>query len=217
MGSRISGALAAIFLWAGAAAEPPKITAFDRAQGWRLLFDGHSWSGWHGFGAKRVPANWEITDSAIVAREEGRALVSDGQFADFELTFHWRMALGGRAEVYFRLSEDEELPARTGPVFQLAGPDTEVGGNGGLIAPGVRLTERPGEWQSARLVVTGEHVEHWIAGQLVLSYVLGSAEWRAAVGEGRYAAYRGYGRLRDGPIAFAGRGAEFRDVKVRGL
>lgn len=197
-------------------AAPLRLTAQERAQGWRLLFDGLSITGWHTFGVSRVGANWAVEAGALVAREEGRALATDESFADFELSFQWRVEDGGRAEVYFRTSEDEDLPAHTGPIFQLAGPDVDAGGNGGLSAPSPWGGETTlSAWQRARLVVTGDHVEHWLNERLVLSYQLRSEEWRAALVGSRFANYRGYGRERDGVIAFAGRRAHFREIKLR--
>jgi hypothetical protein len=193
-----------------------QLTAYERAQGWRLLFDGRSLQDWHSFGSRRVSANWRVEEGAVVA-EEGRALVTDGSYADFELSFAWRIRAGGRAEVYFRVAEDAELPGHTGPVFQLAGPDTEPGGNGGLIAPEPTSSAQPGEWQSARLVVSGDRVEHWIAGRSVLVYSLASPEWRAAVAASRFAEFRDFGRLSRGGIALSGHGAEFRQIKLRAL
>jgi len=198
-------------------ASPARLTAHDRAQGWRLLFDGTGFSGWHSFGARRVAPNWAVGDGTLEAREEGRALATDELFGDFELSFSWRVVAGGRAEVFFRASEDAELPAHSAPVFQLAGPDADCGGNGGIIAPETAFVPAPDVWHHARLVVAGDQVEHWVGERLLLSYRLGSAEWRAALPASRFANFRGYGRERRGAIALAGRGAMFRDLKVRPL
>jgi len=193
-----------------------QLSAYERAQGWRLLFDGRSLQDWHSFGSRRVSANWRVEDGAIVATE-GRALVTDGSYGDFELTFSWRISPGGRAEVYFRLAEDAELPGHTGPVFQLAGPDVAPGGNGGLSEPDPVPPPEPGVWQTARLLVSGDRVEHRIAGRSVLVYVLRSPEWRAAVAASRYAPFRDFGQLSRGGIALSGQGAEFRDLRLRAL
>lgn len=211
--------LAGALLWglvAATSAAPPRLTAHDRAQGWRLLFGGEDFSGWHTYGARHVAANWSVTAGALEAREEGRALATDETFGDFELSWEWRVEEGGRAEVYFRVSEDADLPAHSGPVFQLAGPDVAAGGNG-VTAPDFAWVPTTGAWHRARLVVSGAQVEHWLQDRLVLSYRIGSAEWRAALPGSRYAGYRGYGRERAGAIALAGRRAQFREIKVRPL
>lgn len=211
----IFGLVLGLAVAAGAA--PVRLTAQERAQGWRLLFDGVSFGGWHTFGASRVGANWRVEGGALVAREEGRALATDEAFGDFELSFRWRVDPGGRAEVFFRASEHAVLPVHTGPLFQLAGPEVEAGGNGGLSAPSEATGAGTGEWQHARLVVIGDQVEHWLGERLVLAYRLGSEQWREALPGSRFANHRGYGRERDGVIALAGRGAHFREIKLRPL
>lgn len=200
-----------------ASAEPARITAFAKAQGWRLLFDGESFAGWHSFGSDRVTANWTVREHAICAVGEGRALVSDAVVGDFELSLAWRVEAGGRAEVFFRLAEDRDLPAHTGLVFQLAGPDVECGGTGGVVAPLERFEPVPGRWHEARLVVWGRQVEHWIDGRLLLSYRIGDGPWKTGLASSRYAEFRDYGQLQRGGLALGGREAMFRNLKLRPL
>ncbi len=201
-----------------AVGQTTRLTAYEKAQGWRLLFDGFSRAGWHGYKSNKMPVNWRIEGEALVCAEEpGPVVVSDETFRDFELSFQWKIAAGGRAEIFFRLSEDGATPGETGPVFQLGGEDLECGGNGGLIKPWRETKVAPETWHQAKLTVYGNQVEHWINGSQIASYLLDGAEWRAAVAASRFAAARDYGRLPEGAIALAGRGASFRSIKARSL
>src|SRR5262249_9586955 len=96
-----------------------QLTAAEHAAGWRLLFDGRTLAGWRGLGYDTVPtAHWVVVDGAIkkiasgdVARvADGRPLVGGDlmtvdSFADFELSFEWKVTPGANSGVKYNVSE----------------------------------------------------------------------------------------------------------------
>jgi len=92
-----------------------------------------------------------------------------------------------------------------------------MGGNGGLNKPWREITLQPDVWYRARIMVFGNQVEHLINGERILTYVIDSPDWRAAVAGSRYKALRDYGRLDTGRIVLSGHGASFRSIKLRAL
>ncbi|MEI6106850.1 MAG: DUF1080 domain-containing protein [Opitutae bacterium] len=198
------------------ATEMPKLTAYERSQGWRFLFDGQSLSDWRGYQMNQRPANWQVADTYLLG-EEGKALVSTMVFKDFEIVFDWKVIAGGSAAVCFRAEDDTPEPADSGPVMQLAGGGVIMAGNGGLNQPWRQITLQPDVWYRAKILVFGNQVEHWINGDRVLSYMLDSADWRTAVAGSRYNAVRYYGLLREGRIVLTGRGVTFHGIKIRAL
>lgn len=210
--------VAGLVACAVAVAQVNKITAYEKSQGWRLLFDGTTGLGWHGYKSRGMPANWRVADESLeCGAESGPALVSDESYRDFELAFQWKIAAGGRAEVFFRMAEDASAPGETGPVFQLAGDGVECGGNGGLIRPWRETRIEPERWYRARLTVFGKQVEYWIDDSQISSYLIDGPEWRAAVAASRFAAWRDFGKLPDGAIALSGAGASFRNIRLKPL
>lgn len=199
-----------------AGAETVKLTALERSQGWRLLFDGASTGDWRGYRANKLPGNWQVSDQALVG-EAGPGLVSVEEFGDFELVFDWKVAPGGRGEVYFRVSEDGKTPDETGPVMELAGHGPALAGNGGLSGPDRPITPQFEVWYRSRITVYGNSVEYWINGERVSGFVLGSPDWRRAVAGSRYQAFREFGVLHSGRVVLSGDGVSFRNVKVRPL
>lgn len=198
------------------AAGPVRLTAVERAAGWKLLFDGRSLRDWRGYGSDTAPANWRAEEGELRASGEP-ALVSEELFEDFELSFEWLVETGGRAAAHFRIG-DEDLPLSLGAViFELAGPDGEAGGNGGLHAPARAVAPEPGRWHAARLVVYGQRVEYWVNGAQVNSFSIDGREWRAAVASSRFQVVSGYGLERNGPLALSGERARFRNIKARPL
>lgn len=193
------------------AADQPKITAYERSQGWRLLDKTE----WHGFGANKLPANWQERDGSLVG-SAGAALVSNDDFGDFELTFDWKVAPGGKGAVYFKVFEDEKAPEKSGPTMQLAGHGDVLGGNG-LAAPDRKVTPQFDVWYRCKILVFGNQVEYWINGDKVLVYMLDTPEWRKAIAASANPTVAKYVTERGGRVAFAGEGLELRNVKVRGI
>ena len=198
------------------AAEPVKLTAYERAQGWRLLFDGQSLDDWRGYHQNKIPPNWRIAEGSLTSGG-GAALVSNDDFMDFELQFDWKVSAGGSASVYFHADDDATESASSGPVMQLAGDGAVMAGNGGLTKPWRDITLQPDVWYRAKISVFGYHAEYWINGDRVASYVIDSPEWRAALAGSAFKSIREYGLRRTGRIVLDGSGVIFRNIKIRAL
>lgn len=198
------------------AAEAPKLTAYERSQGWRYLFDGKSLSDWRGFRMDLVPPNWQVVEGSLTSGG-GPALVSAEEFNDFELLFDWKVSAGGSAEVFFHVNEDGSWPGESGPVMQLAGDGVKMAGNGGLTEPLREIKLQPDVWYRGKIVVYGNSVEHWISGDRVLHYLVDSPDWRAAVAGSSFKVFKDYGLLREGRIALSGKGVIFRNIKIKAL
>ena len=69
-------------------------------------------------------------------------------------------------------------------------------------------------------MVKGSHVEHWLNGQKVVEYELGSPDWAAKVKASKFGEYPNYGRAAKGYIGIQGDHDGqlwVRDIKVRVL
>jgi hypothetical protein len=192
-----------------------KITAHERSQGWRLLFDGRKLYDWRGYQQNKIPKNWSIVDGSLVTTG-GTPLVSEADYRDFELVFDWKVQEGGSAEVFFRVDEDVDVPGNSGPVMQLAGPGVAMGSNG-LVAPTRAVALQPDVWYRTKIVVYGNQVEYFDGSDQLLSYMIDSADWRAAVACSRYHTFKQFGLLREGRLVLSGSNATFRNIKVKPL
>jgi hypothetical protein len=96
-------------------------------------------------------------------------------------------------------------------------PLTSAGADYALY-PAPRGVVRPaGEWNQARIVVQGDHVEHWLNGQKLLEYTLGSPDWTARVAASKFSGWKAYGKAARGHIGLQDHGDEvwYRDIKIR--
>ena len=183
---------------------------------------------WRSYRGTGIPASWHIADGVITHSGGDGDLVSIETFANFELDFEWKISAGGNSGVMFRVDERYPAPYQSGPEYQILDNATASGGNVpltsaasdyGLYAPTADLTKQAGEWNSARLIVNGSHVEHWLNGQMVVSYELGSADWRARVAGSKFAAWPEYGIAPSGHIDLQDHPGEvaFRNLLIKPL
>jgi hypothetical protein len=204
--------------------------ATDPASDWRPLFDGRTTAGWRAFGGAAPGAGWRVVDGALTRTGEAGDILTDEEFGSFELELEWKIAPGGNSGVFFHVVEDSTLQYvwQTGPEMQVldnAGhadgrqPNTSAGSNFALYAPARDGTRPPGEWNAARLVVRRDHVEHWLNGEKLLEYELGSDEWRQRVAASKFAQMPRYGLARRGHIALQDHGdaVAFRNIRIRVL
>lgn len=201
---------------------------FESAGEWRVLFDGVSLDPWRGFRRGAVPAGWRVVDGAITRVGRAGDLITRDVFADFELTLEWMVEEGGNSGIMYRVTEDAAETYQTGPEMQVlddaghrdgASRLTSAGAVYGLYPAPAGVVRPAGEWNAARIVVRGSHVEHWLNGVEVAAYELGSPEWEARVAASKFRRWPGYGRARAGHIALQDHGdrVAYRNIRIRTL
>ena len=89
----------------------------------------------------------------------------------------------------------------------------------GLYAPSEDATKRVGEWNQARIVVNGNHVEHWLNGKKVVTYELSNDDWNARVAKSKFVAWKKFGTLKRGKIDLQDHGdaVAYRSIKIKQL
>jgi len=247
---RVFGCAAtALLLSSGlASAEPNRLTADEQSQGWKLLFDGKTTTGWRGMKDTPFPSQtWKIEDGAIRTQEDesGGDLVNEQKFNNFELQVEWKISPGGNSGIKYLvqeewlsphfqpdLSEDQKRNqwlAAVGPEYQIYDdekmrrrPGWELSSTGAfylLHSPQGKRVNPPGEWNLARIVVRGNHVEHWLNDAKLLEYELGSPELLALVEKTKFRKVPGFGIKGPGHIVLQHHGspAWFRSIKIREL
>jgi hypothetical protein len=189
------------------------LTAEQRAAGWRSLFDGTSTSAWRGYKQESLPAGWSIVDGILTKTGSANDIITRDKFGNFELALDWKLAPGGNAGVFYRGTEEYDHIYWSAPEYQLlddAGhPDgqsrlTSAGADYGLYPSPAGVVKPGGQWNSTLIVVSGNRVQHWMNGQKLLEYELGSPDWEAKVKASKFVAYPHYGRASTGYIGIQG-------------
>jgi hypothetical protein len=195
---------------------------------WRPLLTDNPATDWRAYRGSELPAGWQLQDGALTRVGAGGDIITREVFENFELTLEWKISPGGNSGIFFRVVEDSTLNAvyLTGPEMQVldnAGhadgknPSTSAGSNFALHAPARDATKAVGEWNAVRLLVNGSHVEHWLNGEKIVEYELGSADWKQRVQASKFKDWPRYGMARRGHIALQDHGdwVAFRNIRIR--
>jgi hypothetical protein len=203
------------------------LTEAEKAAGWKLLFDGKSLDGWHGYKKKEAPkAGWVIEDGWLKCVENGHGgdLVSIDEFDDFEFSWDWRIPAKANNGIKYFITEERNQAV--GHEYQMI-DDTQVkdakystASFYDVLPPSAeKPLKKPGEVNHSSVLVRGNHVEHWLNGAKVLEYELGSDTVKNAVAKSKFKNVAGFGTKIRGHILLTEHHdeASFRNVKIRAL
>ena len=208
---------------------PNTLTPTEEKEGWKLLFDGSSTSGFRGFKLDTVPSYWAATNGSLVKNKPTRDIITRDKYKNFELQVDWKLAPGGNAGIFYRGTEEYDAIYWSAPEYQLLDDKKHPDGKSRLTAAASDYALYPspaghvhpgGQWNHTRLVVNGNHVEHWLNGHRMVTYTLGSKDWQARVKKSKFSDYPNYGKASEGYIGIQGDhdGAlELRNIKIKVL
>ena len=213
------------------AAELNQLSSEEKASGWKLIFDGHSTEGWRGYGKESFPTNgWKVEDGLLkkIAGEHGGDIITKEQFDDFDFRWEWRIAPKGNNGVKYLVTEQRK--GAPGHEYQMIddeghpdgklGPKRQTASFYDVLPPSAeRTVNKPGEWNSSRVLIRGNHVEHWLNGAKVLEYELGSDLVKVALQASKFKTQPGFGTKIKGHLLLTDHADEcwFRNLKIREL
>lgn len=171
----------------------------------------------------------------------GGDIITKERFSEFELLADFKLTPGANSGIkYFVQPNLTPIDKKTGKPtgvgsaigleFQILDderhPDAKLGRDGNrtigslydLITASASKQPNPiGEWNTARIVVRGKHVEHWLNGKLVVEYERGTPEFRTVVAQSKFKNIPDFGEWADGHILLQEHGntVSFRNIKIR--
>jgi 3-keto-disaccharide hydrolase len=184
---------------------------------------------WRGWESNDFPAGWRVDGDTLSKDGDAEDLISCETFGDFELELEWKLSEGGNAGIFYRGTREYDHIYWSAPEYQLLDdvrhPDgrnrlTSAAAAYALYAAPAGIVKPAGEWNAARIVVDGAHVEHWLNGQKVVTYELWSPDWKAKVAACKFTRYPNYGLATEGLIGIQGDHAgmlTLRGIRIRAL
>lgn len=210
------------------------LTRAEKAAGWKLLFDGRDFSGWHNFKQDGVRPGWQVQDGALVCVDPHNAgdIVTTDKFDWFELQLDYNISVAGNSGIMFHVTDDGPKVWATGPEFQLednvkAADPIRCGWLYALYQPPIDpatgkildATKPVGEWNHVRLVISPDKCVHEINGVKYFEYVLGSDDFNARVAKSKFSKMPFFAKATSGYLALQGDhgSVAFRNIKLRPL
>ena len=216
---------------------PNNLSAAEKEQGFRLLFDGKTTQGWKKAGGADFPAQgWEVKDDNLTVlptvgsgSPRGGDIITTEKFKFFELRFDFNMSEGANSGIkYFTGNNGPSIGLEYQILDDERHPDATQGAAGNrtlaslydLIPPEkeARFVNKPGEWNRGSIVVYPDNrVEHWLNGRKVLEFVRGNNIYRALVARSKYVGFEGFGMAEESPILLQDHFdlVHFRNIKIR--
>lgn len=213
----------------------------ESREGWKLLWDGKTTNGWRGAKLDNFPEKGWIIDNGILKVQKGGGgesanggdIVTTRPYRNFMLKVDFKITEGANSGVkYFvdtNLNKGEG--SAIGCEFQILDdknhPDAKLGVKGNrtlgslydLIPAPENKPFRPGFFNTAMVVVKGNHVEHWLNGVKIIEYERNNQMWNALVAYSKYKDWPNFGNAEEGLLLLQDHGDEvwFQNIKIKEL
>lgn len=213
---------------------PNTLNSKEKKNGWQLLFDGTTTTGWRGYNMKVFPDSWKIEDASLtmnsVGGQEDQDIITNDKYRDFALSLEYKLTKGANSGVIFQIAEDTiyKFPYETGPEFQVMDQDNwpdpledwQINGANYAMYPPMAKPYKPiGEWNQLFLFVKGDSVTQILNGVVVVKYVKNSDEWKTLRNSGKWSAFPDWGKYDEGYISLQNHGTKvwYRNIKIKNL
>lgn len=207
--------------------------------GWELLFDGKTITGWHSYGKKHLGTAWKVDEGAIHLDaskkkdwqiKDGGDIVTEDEFDNFHLKLEWKIAKNGNSGIILYVHEDSQFkfPWETGPEMQVLDnsghPDSKIithraGDLYDLISATPETVRSFGEWNQVEIKSLNGTLEFWLNGEKVISTTLWDDEWKSKIAKSKFKNMPFFGTIKKGKIGLQDHGDDvwFRNIKIKRL
>jgi hypothetical protein len=212
------------------AQEHNTLTKKERKAGWQLLWNGQDLTGWKSNSENGdMNKGWKAVDGELVimARSGAGDIITEKRYHDFELSIDFKITEGANSGIKYFIGENGSV----GCEFQILDdenhPDAKMGFNGNrrlgslydlIPADGWAIASKR-DWNTARIVVRGNHVEHWLNGVKILEYEKNNDMWDTIVSHSKFAKVENFAGGDGGHILLQDHHDEvhYRNLKIREL
>ena len=214
------------------------LTKKEIKEGWTLLWDGKTFDGWRGVYKKDFPSTgWIIKDGELICLGnemldslKGGDIITDKKYGSFELKCEFKIKDKANSGIKYFVSESLQASPGHGLGLEFAILDNNnwpydkpdynrtCGSLYDLVrAPDNAKNKPMGEWNEARILVNGNHIEHWLNGTKTVEIEKSSKEYYGLVAKSKYAKIKNWGEFKEGNILLQDEGPRtaFRNIKLR--
>ncbi len=207
--------------------QPNTLTDAEKKAGWKLLFDGKTAEN---FNTDSDKIKCKIADGAMTIRPGDKKTGNinfAGTYRNFDLKLDFKLTKGANSGIIYLIGKN----AKDAFEYQIIDDEKYKNSNRSIgdnrllaslydmIPAKNKMTNPIGQWNQARIVVNGKHIEHWLNGIKVLQFDRGSEEFKTHLAASKYKNSKDYGKIEKGGILLQGYGNEvsYRNIKIREL
>ncbi len=220
------------------------LTQKEKSNGWKLLFDGKTSTGWHTYGKQTAGKAWVVQDGAFylngenrkkLGDDEGGDLVTNDEYENFDLKLDWKIGVKGNSGIIFYIHEDiAKYPATymTGMEMQVLdnGTPTRRGHDdarlyshraGDLydLLASRDLVHPQGEWNHVEIISVNGKLDFYMNGEHSLSTSLWDNNWKQMIAISKFKDMNGFGTFKKGKISLQDHGEDvwFKNIRIKRL
>ncbi len=178
------------------------LSATEKKEGWKLLFDGKDLNGWHAYGGKGVGAAWIIEQGAIKLNVPERAgnkaknggdIVTDEVISgDFEFKAEWKVSKYANSGIFFFVNESPnnknmhdtglELQVIDDKIYEGAKENTHRASDFfGVANARLREGNPQGEWNQIHFIVKKNKLTVYQNEFMVQEHDLAGTDWKQKI------------------------------------
>ena len=208
------------------------LTQQEKEEGWELLFDGKTLTGWRNFKSQSIKPGWSVENGTLTMAKgsKGGDIITEKQFKNYDFTLEWKISKCGNSGIMFNVAEEDKYEKvwHTGPEMQILDnschPDAKIethraGDLYDMIACSKEVSRPAGEWNKARIRVDQGKTTFWLNETKVVEFEMFTEAWAAMIAESKFKTRSDFGTHKKGHIALQDHSDQvwFRNIKIKEL
>jgi hypothetical protein len=187
----------------GVYAQPQNtLSAQEKKEGWKLLFNGQNLNGWHKYNGKATPASWKVeqgtlhldvpTEMSDTPRDAGDLVTDASVSGDFEFKAEFKLKKYTNSGFFFFVQEepkykkifDSSLEVQVGDdvLYGKTVPHPHYSGDlFGIADVRIQETKPLGSWNQLHVTMKNNVLRVVLNGYTVQEHNLTSADWKQRV------------------------------------
>lgn len=202
--------------------------------GYQPLFNGKTTAGWHSYGKTVVGEEWKVADGLLYVDtniKDGRDLVTDDEYENFDLKYEWKISKNGNGGVMFHVKDDAvkyHATYVTGPEIQILDNDGHPDGKitkhrAGDLYDLVKSSSEPvlpvGSFNAAQIISNNGKLDIFLNGVNVVSTTMFDDNWKSLIAGSKFKDMPDFGTFKTGKISLQHHGNPvwFRNIRIKKL
>ena len=208
----------------------------EKKEGWILLFDGINTSEWICPDNRSFALSGWVVENGVLGLKPVKGsnqysdIITKNEYSDFELTADFKLTTGANSGIKY-LFTNYEKGGMLGFEYQVLDdavhPDAKLGHDGNrktgsfydmIPAAADKELKPTGEWNTAKIICKGKHIEHWLNGKKVLEFENGGPAFMEALKQSKFkSTVPVFGNVPKGHILLQYHLSEiwYRNIKIR--